>query len=190
MQIPIIDGIVETAAVSHPRNMLDAHNFAFLAVLGAAGSEHLAHAMLHPSHLVRHQFHQHQSPWLFVQPSYQCGYHKSSSSRSMWPHIMHGMTVAKAHGRALAQDSSAVPVLASVRVIPPYGPLTYAQLLLLLNDTSSEPGSGVSLTGIRSFSKIGLAGNGLCELGELPTAESPGKPNNTAAAYLPHAMKS
>lgn len=106
----------------------------------------------------------------------------------MWPHTMHGMTVAKVHGRALAQDSSAAAVYASVRVIPPYGPLTYAQLLQLLNGTSSEPGSAVSLTGIRSFSKSGLAGNGLCELGELPTAESPGKPYNTAAGHLPHPM--
>lgn len=96
---------------------------------------------------------------------------------------------AQAHGRALAQESSAAAVDASVWVIPPYGPLTYAQLLLLLNGTSSEHGSTVSLTGIRSFSKSGLAGNCLCELGELPTAGSPGKPDNTAAGILPRPVK-
>ncbi|CAL8467725.1 g7263 [Coccomyxa elongata] len=137
--IPIIDGIVQAAATSHPSSMLDAQNFAFVAILGAAGSKHLAHAVMHPSRL--------------------------------------------AHGRALAQDSSAAAVDASVWVIPPYGPLTYAQLLLLLNGTSSEHGSAVSLSGIRSFSKSGLADNGLCELGELPTADSPGVPSDCPLTY-------
>lgn len=61
-------------------------------------------------------------------------------------------------------------------VIPPYGSLSYAQLLQLLgNSSAADASAAVRLTGISSFSKSGLAGNGLCELGELPTADSAGK---------------
>lgn len=99
------------------------------------------------------------------------------------------------HGRALAQaSSSAAGVDASVWVVPPYGSLSYAELLELLGGNSSAPdASGIRLTGLQNFSKIGLAGNGLCELGELPTADNAGKPHphthtfrfSDCFAYLP-----
>ncbi|KAK9909309.1 hypothetical protein WJX75_000310 [Coccomyxa subellipsoidea] len=142
---PVIDGVIQAAGMSHSSRSLYNPDFAFMAVLGAAGS--LAHAINHPS-----------------------------------SHL--------AHGRALAQDSStAAAADASVWVIPPYGSLSYAQLLQLLgNSSAADASAAVRLTGISSFSKSGLAGNGLCELGELPTADSAGVPSDCPLGY--HAVPS
>lgn len=73
LQIPIIDGIVQAAAVSHLGSMLDAQNVAFVAVLGAAGSKYLAHTVVHPTRLVRHLAHSTLKP-LCIQPSYHSGH--------------------------------------------------------------------------------------------------------------------
>ena len=78
--------------------------------------------------------------------------------------------------RALKQMSSTVEVVMHVQ--PPYPQLSFADLTTSINARlSNDLGSdGIALSALTAVSKQGIAGNGLCETGELSTA-TPLPPN-------------
>lgn len=98
----------------------------------------------------------------------------------------HHKSPAPNRGRALMQGSAgagpsssgppAQPavVQADVQVSPPYASASYAQLARQLDNSSSSSAASAQIVGVRGISKQGIAGNGVCEVGELPTANSTG----------------
>lgn len=90
--------------------------------------------------------------------------------------------------RSLQQASNAVEeVQATVHMQPPQADMTLAALVAKINNNlSSELGpGGIALASLASVSKQGLAGNGLCEVGELTTA-LPLSPNPGGACIAMH----
>ena len=73
-------------------------------------------------------------------------------------------------------------LLADVRIIPPYPPASYPQLARQLGNASAIADPGLRILGVLGISKQGIAGNGVCELGELPTANNTGAPRAVCAS--------
>ena len=66
--------------------------------------------------------------------------------------------------------------MATVWIRPPYKSGTYASLASHLSAANaSAAASPVRVQGITSLSKMGIKGNGNCEIGELPAADNAGK---------------
>ena len=61
-------------------------------------------------------------------------------------------------------------------IVPPYADLSYPHILSLLRDAEQDPSPGqeVALGELTGLSKRGIAGNGICEVGELPGADNNG----------------
>ena len=109
--------------------------------------------------------------------------------RSLTAHVAlsaHNKQHGSSLGRTLQQsgssqgsgpDSAAHAMLhADVQVLPPYPPASYPQLAQQLGSSSAAPADpGLQILGVRSISKQGIAGNGICELGELPSANNTGE---------------
>lgn len=65
---------------------------------------------------------------------------------------------------------------AAVWVRPPYASGTYASLASQLSATNASARSSlVQIRGVQGLSKIGVRGNGKCEIGELPSADNAGE---------------
>lgn len=64
-------------------------------------------------------------------------------------------------------------------VLPPYSPMPYPTLLqrLMAASPTAAGARSVALKQVVSVSKQGVPGNGLCEIGETPTATTPGPPS-------------
>ena len=80
-----------------------------------------------------------------------------------------------AEGPTAAHQPSTV--MATVWIRPPYKSGTYAILASHLSATnaSAEASLPVRVQGITSLSKMGIKGNGNCEIGELPAADNAGR---------------
>ena len=70
----------------------------------------------------------------------------------------------------LAAAPYTVSTTAAVR--PPYAELTYPKVQALVQSAYSNAtnAAGVAVKSLRSISKQGAAGNGVCETGEMPSA--------------------
>ena len=85
-----------------------------------------------------------------------------------------------AQGPAPAQQPASLG--ATVWLRPPYSSGTYASLASQLSKTNlSTIGSPVHIQGVQGLSKLGIRGNGKCEIGELPG------PDNEGEGLLPRA---
>ena len=92
-----------------------------------------------------------------------------------WP-LMQGTSkrILLAEGPTAAHQPSAV--MATVWIRPPYKSGTYASLASHLSAANaSAEASPVRVQGITSLNKMGIKGNGNCEIGELPAADNAGK---------------
>ena len=79
-----------------------------------------------------------------------------------------------AEGPTAAHQPSTV--MATVWIRPPYKSGTYASLASHLSAANaSAEASPVRVQGITSLNKIGIKGNGNCEIGELPAADNAGE---------------
>lgn len=71
-------------------------------------------------------------------------------------------------------------VTAAAVITPPYPALPFPTVLGALSDIfDGEPGpDGLAIRDVLGMTKEGVAGNGICEVGEMPTADG----NNTGEA--------
>ena len=84
----------------------------------------------------------------------------------MHPIILQGVTARS----LLAAAPYTVSTTAAVR--PPYAELTYPKVQALIQSaySNSTNGDELAVKSLRSISKQGVAGNGVCETGEMPSA--------------------
>ena len=71
-------------------------------------------------------------------------------------------------------------VTAAAVIMPPYPALPFPTVLGALSEIfDEEPGpDGLAIRDVLGITKEGVAGNGICEVGEMPTADG----NNTGEA--------
>lgn len=71
--------------------------------------------------------------------------------------------------QAPAQRQQSASLGATVWLRPPYSSGSYASLACQLGmSNASTIGSPVHIQGVQGLSKLGIGGNGKCEIGELP----------------------
>ena len=74
---------------------------------------------------------------------------------------------------------------ATVWLRPPYSSGSYASLASQLSSSNASAGSSpVQILGVQGMSKIGVHGNGKCEIGELPSPDNAGAQLLLSLPYL------
>ena len=74
------------------------------------------------------------------------------------------------------QGQRAASLGVTVWLRPPYSSGSYASLARQLSmSNASTTGSPVHIQGVQGLSKLGIAGNGKCEIGELPGPSNEGE---------------
>ena len=102
----------------------------------------------------------------------------SSGSSGLCPYtglLMQGTGAKRRLAEAPVPAQRSAIIGASVWLRPPYRSGSYASLASQLSAANvSAIGSAMQIQGVQGLSKIGVRGNGKCEIGELPTPDNAG----------------